>query len=351
MNIGSKLSTDSNDYKVIQFRIVNLPDSFVLNKQNEGNGEGRLYIGSNSDLALDSFFNKKVKIWSGFFLKSNLTAVLEKEDPIFASANKKYFVNCEKVRLMPNDIRRELRQYSDNQEIPFYFISRSSDPSRYYIGPRTDQDKESQRRFNLLRMIGISNVTKVCINMVQSLDGKIQYYFELSCSDPDNFFEFKEIESVQVNMNEQFVSVPDDAIPSVSNLKTTQMLSINDKEFSSAVKKKENFCLLTHIGYDKLLRVVRIKPLDVCSQEEAMDIDNGLLLSLNMAVLFENGLFTFNDEGILVRSSALDAVTSMRFGLYGYEGQKFFDMGKKSEAFRSYMKYHRENVFNTREED
>lgn len=97
-------------------------------------------------------------------------------------------------------------------------------------------------------------------------------------------------------------------------------------------------CVLEHLGYPVLI-ASHIKPYRNCKNEEQFDKNNGLLLSKNMDLLFDNGYITFDEEGNVITSSKLNqdvAECVRRFKL---------DMIIYNAKRQEYMKYHRKNVF------
>lgn len=102
-------------------------------------------------------------------------------------------------------------------------------------------------------------------------------------------------------------------------------------------------CMLEGLAYPVLI-ASHIKPYSHCknNEKEQFDINNGLLLSKNTDSLFDLGYMTFNDDGTILPSKALDWDISnylSRFRLH-----HDFINPKRME----YMKYHKQYVFNKR---
>ncbi len=67
-------------------------------------------------------------------------------------------------------------------------------------------------------------------------------------------------------------------------------------------------CCVTGLAIPELLRASHIKPWASCdSDDERLDVFNGLLLSPNMDALFDSGLMTIGDDGSVMLSSLLPA--------------------------------------------
>ncbi len=67
-------------------------------------------------------------------------------------------------------------------------------------------------------------------------------------------------------------------------------------------------CCVTGLAVPELLRASHIKPWASCeSDDERLDVFNGLLLSPNMDALFDSGLMTIGEDGSVMLSSLLSA--------------------------------------------
>ena len=66
-------------------------------------------------------------------------------------------------------------------------------------------------------------------------------------------------------------------------------------------------CPLTGITEPALLRASHIRPWAECSDEERLDVHNGLLLSALWDAAFDRGLISFADDGAVLASAALGA--------------------------------------------
>lgn len=100
-------------------------------------------------------------------------------------------------------------------------------------------------------------------------------------------------------------------------------------------------CCVTGLAVPELLRASHIKPWARCdSDEERLDVFNGLLLAPHLDALFDGGWVTFDQEGQLVVSASLPQAAMELLGI---------DMdarihGMKSEHFQ-FLKLHRQMVF------
>ena len=67
-------------------------------------------------------------------------------------------------------------------------------------------------------------------------------------------------------------------------------------------------CPITGITEPALLRASHIVPWSNCSDEQRLDVHNGLLLSALWDAAFDQGLVSFADDGTALASSSLSAI-------------------------------------------
>jgi predicted restriction endonuclease len=100
-------------------------------------------------------------------------------------------------------------------------------------------------------------------------------------------------------------------------------------------------CALTGIKEKSLLMASHAKPWKDCtSAEERLSVFNGFLLEARFDKLFDQGFITFDDEGFLISSEALDKDSLQKLGIIS---------GMKLQWIRSehlpFLQWHREKVF------
>lgn len=105
----------------------------------------------------------------------------------------------------------------------------------------------------------------------------------------------------------------------------------------------EKACRVTGVTDKRLLRASHIKPWRLCANNhERLDGNNGLLLSPNIDLLFDQGFLSFTDGGKLLVSKevASDQLAALGVPLGGdFCTQSFNDEQS------SYLTFHRESVF------
>lgn len=94
-------------------------------------------------------------------------------------------------------------------------------------------------------------------------------------------------------------------------------------------------CPITGITNPALLLASHIKPWTVCTNEERLDSQNGILLSALLDRLFDRGLISFSTNGKLLVSPKLSASDQVRCGLLSDVELTL------NPSQRHYMEYHR----------
>jgi len=105
-----------------------------------------------------------------------------------------------------------------------------------------------------------------------------------------------------------------------------------------AQKLKRAKCMVEKLAYPSLV-ASHIKPFIDSSEIEAYDANNGLLLSRNMDILFDQGYITFSDTGALISSYILEE--DVKIHLQNYNLDKMFINYERIQ----YLHYHRKNIF------
>jgi len=100
-------------------------------------------------------------------------------------------------------------------------------------------------------------------------------------------------------------------------------------------------CCVTGLAVPELLRASHIKPWARCeSDEERLDVFNGLLLAPHLDALFDTGWITVEETGFVRYSSRLASVVLEQLGL-----PPVLEVGGLDTAHFPYLAYHRDAVF------
>ena len=99
-------------------------------------------------------------------------------------------------------------------------------------------------------------------------------------------------------------------------------------------------CSVTECSVPQLLRASHIKPWRAASHKERLDHFNGLLLTPNLDLAFDQGLISFNDQGDILLSSEVDVATAKALHL-----SADLRLRQIEPSHRGYLAWHRENLF------
>lgn len=99
-------------------------------------------------------------------------------------------------------------------------------------------------------------------------------------------------------------------------------------------------CAVTGVNLPDLLRASHIKPWRVSTNPERTNPYNGLLLLPQYDHLFDKGLISFEDDGQLIRSPALDRVPISKLGINPTDRLRSL-----TESHLNFLRYHRTEMF------
>lgn len=100
-------------------------------------------------------------------------------------------------------------------------------------------------------------------------------------------------------------------------------------------------CCVTGLDVPQLLRASHIRPWAQCeTDEQRLDVFNGLLLAPHLDALFDAGLMTFDTDGLAMVSGTLSADQRAAVGLQPTMRAR----GLRAEH-QAYLDYHRRNVW------
>jgi putative restriction endonuclease len=103
----------------------------------------------------------------------------------------------------------------------------------------------------------------------------------------------------------------------------------------------EGRCAVTGLAVPEVLRASHIKRWAACeTDEERLDVNNGLLLAPHLDAVFDCGLLTVADDGALVASSRLDGTARSLLGLAAAG-----PVSRLGAGHRSYLAWHRAEWF------
>jgi predicted restriction endonuclease len=99
-------------------------------------------------------------------------------------------------------------------------------------------------------------------------------------------------------------------------------------------------CAVTDVRLPSVLRASHIKPWRFSDNSERVDPYNGLLLLPQYDQLFDKGLISFDERGVLMRSPAVEEIEPAKLGIN--VNDKLRSISKQHLGF---LDYHRAEVF------
>jgi hypothetical protein len=102
-------------------------------------------------------------------------------------------------------------------------------------------------------------------------------------------------------------------------------------------------CAITGVDEPALLRASHAKPWKDASDSERLDVYNGLLLAAHLDAAFDNGLITFDENGVVIPSAKLSDETLAVLGL-----ARIGPLARQvplRPQHQPYMAWHRTHVF------
>ncbi len=132
--------------------------------------------------------------------------------------------------------------------------------------------------------------------------------------------------------------------PALSDTERTAIIRARrgQGQFKQNVMRVERECRITKVDNPAHLVGSHIKPWRDATNEERLDGENGLLLTPTIDHLFDRGFISFKDDGGLLVSPVADRESLRRMGVTPEA-----DAGAFSRGQRSYLEFHRDEVFLT----
>lgn len=116
---------------------------------------------------------------------------------------------------------------------------------------------------------------------------------------------------------------------------------IGQSIFKKGLLNIDKKCKLCGVSDERFLIASHIKPWSRSSNQERLDVNNGLLLCPNHDALFDKGYISFDDYGTILILDSLDEATKVFLNINETMNIRM------SESTKEYMKWHRENIYNS----
>jgi predicted restriction endonuclease len=130
--------------------------------------------------------------------------------------------------------------------------------------------------------------------------------------------------------------------PSTTEVERLRKERIGQNVFRSALMDYwDKSCAVTGVQNPTLLRASHIVPWATCeSDEERLNVHNGLLLVATLDAAFDAGLITFEDDGRILISGKLSESDQVSSGI----GQHM-RLSRMNDEVRKRLAWHRDNLF------
>jgi len=343
--MGFQVLVDGETYNHVDtWGPIEIADSFVARSNKltstSGNGEAKLYVGEQSE-RLRKFFGRR---------RFKIRAFLDRDELLtfFAAMKEKYTKDALKYRS-----GLDLPKLWDDR-----FAQLKGQVSRFVWfdvaeqiagGPRRCYVKGSGR-YDLLRELPLPNAAYITIEKLQSTSGELVYKFSLNLSETGNVPASKShADLLTRDEAERRIVVEIETDPDLTATQKEQLIAARRGQGHYRLNLLEScggFCPLSLVDDPELLVASHIKPWRSSSNFERLDPFNGLLLSPTFDLLFDHGLITFDDDCRIRVSRQLGDANSRKLGLInGALFSKLPLLGDGQANRRSYMRYHRENIF------
>jgi HNH endonuclease len=169
----------------------------------------------------------------------------------------------------------------------------------------------------------------------------------------DLIFSTWEKRKASANDQESALSTIPDIEADVEQIRSREDLTENEREIliqarrgqgpyrQQVMKLGNGRCAVTGCSVEPVLEACHLKPWKISTRDEQLDPDNGLCLVANLHRLYDRGLITFDDEGLVRVSKRLSQEDRMSLRLEG-RAQIRIPLTAKQKAF---LKLHRETRF------
>lgn len=160
--------------------------------------------------------------------------------------------------------------------------------------------------------------------------------------------ENKNFVSLNFNLDSNIITIKEEE----KKIKEDKKLTVTEKEnliksrigqgiFRKKILNDFKKCIFTDIDNELLLIASHIKPWKISTNEERLDVNNGLLLTPTYDKLFDLGLISFDKNKLLISNKIADKKLLTTLNIK--PNMKInFKLNKEREQF---LKFHRENIF------
>lgn len=304
---------------------ITMADSFVKNKIGGGHGEAKLYVG-NEGQRYNEFFDDLSR--ECFFMKEDFEKYLFDAKAEFYNPQQEYIRKNQMNNIYAGLLSR-VATYP-NGVLKFNLQRVDVAPPRVYL-------KSNSEYYDLIRALGLPNISYVSILKIKSKQGNIFYYFKLFIDYKSDIVKYDSPLAV-----EQEEKIKEDAALSDKRKETLIRARQGQGEYRRKLIEDCQYCPFTFVNDERLLIASHIKPWVVSDEREKVDYKNGFALTPTYDRLFDQGFITFKDDKVLIVSPWISPMNQKRLRIY--DGLEITKLQLDNERCE-YLKYHRENIY------
>lgn len=305
---------------------VTIPDSFVINENKtcDGHGEAKLYMGSKNHMR--NFYTGNPNN-SGF----EVTCFILKADLIhYMDTIKHEYYHPSTIyrgQEAGNSIKKLWKQRMEEiQHLPdlVKFKIKDQDQIKGNRGYVKATNKPLKGGYGIIRTVSLPFVSYISVMKLENnLTGDSLFYWKL-------FTDFSQMAEQQYWAKHY----------GKKKIVGTRKKRDGQIKYRQDLFSQFGYCPFSKIDDAKLLIASHIKPWAVCNKAERIDVHNGLMLSPLYDRLFDKGLISFDDDGVIMISNWLSPANQERID-FNYQ---INDLHLNPQR-RAYLQYHRQFVF------
>lgn len=315
-----------NKFEVIDaLNNITLADSFVKNKLGGGHGEAKLYVGNENDRFKEFFDDLNREC---FFVKADFDKYMLDAKAEFSNPQQEY-VNKNMMGYIYQKLLDRLQAYNDGI-LKFDLERVNVKPPRVYV-------KSNSEYYDLMRSLGLPNISYISILKLKSEKGNIYYYYRMFIDYKNDIIKYetpliKEQES-KINNNKK-----------LSDNKKNNLIQARygQGEYRKKLIEDCQYCPFTLVNDERLLIASHIKPWSVSNDKEKVDYKNGFALTPTYDKLFDGGYISFRDDRTVAVSPWISPMNQKRLNIYNDMKLPKLQLDKER---CNYLEYHRNNIF------
>lgn len=312
-------------FKVIDsLNNITLADSFVKNKIGTGHGEAKLYVGNEGERFREFFDDISREC---FFIKEDFNKYLLDAKDEFLIPQQDYVkkANMSNIYL---SLKEQVSSY-DNNLLKFKMYRKDVIPPRVYM-------QSDSEYYDLMRALGLPNISYVSVMKLQSQQGKLFYYFRMFLDYKNDIITYES----PITQNEE-KKITESNLPEKKKVSLIQA-RIGQGLYRQKLLEECPFCPISMINDERLLIASHIKPWAKSNDKEKVDPKNGFALSPNYDRMFDSGFMTFSSDKTIIVSPWISPMNQKRLGIY--TGMKVPKLPLDDER-EYYLQYHREHIY------